>query len=137
MTPRPLLHLECAAVFILSLFAYHGNHGSWPIFALLFLVPDVSMIGYLANTRIGAITYNGGHTYIGPLALAGYCLASVHHALFSLSLIWIAHIGFDRMLGYGLKYPAQFQDTHLNSNRHFTYSGISMSRAFVTTTEKR
>jgi Domain of unknown function (DUF4260) len=118
MTPRPLLHSEGAAVFILSLFAYHGNHGSWPIFALLFLVPDVSMIGYLANTRIGAITYNAVHTYIGPLALAGYSFVTVRYTMLSLSIIWIAHIGFDRMLGYGLKYPAQFKDTHLNPNRH-------------------
>src|SRR6266478_8874754 len=109
MTPRPLLHSEGAAVFILSLFAYHGNHGSWPRFTLLFLVPDVSMLGYLANTRIGAITYNAVHTYVGPLALAGYSFASLHHSMLSLSLIWIAHIGFDRMLGYGLKYPAQFK----------------------------
>jgi len=122
MTPRPLLHSEGAAVFILSLFAYHGNHGSWPVFALLFLVPDVSMIGYLANTRIGAITYNAVHTYIGPLALAAYSFATVRYTMLSLSLIWIAHIGFDRMLGYGLKYPAQFKDTHLNPSRHkFAY----------------
>ena len=118
MTPRPLLHLEGAAVFILSLFAYHWNHGSWPVFALLFLVPDVSMLGYLANTRIGAITYNAVHTYIGPLALAGYSFAYLRQSMLSLSFIWIAHIGFDRMLGYGLKYPTQFKDTHLNPSRH-------------------
>src|SRR5664279_2893665 len=67
MTPRPLLHLEGAAVFILSLFAYHWNHGSWLQFAVLFLVPDVSMIGYLANTRIGAITYNASTHILVPL----------------------------------------------------------------------
>jgi Domain of unknown function (DUF4260) len=118
MTPRPLLHLEGAAVLLLSLFAYHWNQASWLQFALVFLLPDVSMLGYLANPRIGAITYNAAHTYIGPLALAGYSLASAHPALFSLSLIWIAHIGFDRMLGYGLKYPTRFKDTHLNPARH-------------------
>ena len=122
MTPRPLLHLEGAAVLLLSLFAYHGNHGSWSSFALLFLLPDVSMLGYLASTRIGAITYNAVHTYVGPLALAGYSFATASHTMLSLSLIWIAHIGFDRMLGYGLKYPTQFKDTHLNPNRHkFAY----------------
>jgi len=118
MTPRPLLHLEGAAVLVLSLFAYHWNQASWPLFALLFLVPDVSMLGYLANTHIGAIAYNAAHTYIAPLALASYSLANAHHALLSLSLIWIAHIGFDRMLGYGLKYPTRFKDTHLNPARH-------------------
>ncbi len=118
MTPRPLLHLEGAAVFALSIFAYHWNHASWLQFALLFLLPDVSMLGYLVSTRIGAIAYNTVHTYIGPLALAGYSFASAHQVLFPLSLIWIAHIGFDRMLGYGLKYPTRFKDTHLNPARH-------------------
>src|SRR5258708_8848448 len=102
MTPRPLLHLEGAAVLVLSLFAYHWNHASWLQFTLLFLVPDVSMLGYLANTRIGAITYNAVHTYVGPLALAGYSFASLRHTILSLSLICIAHIEFDRILGYGL-----------------------------------
>ena len=118
MTPRPLLHLEGTTVLVLGLFAYHWNHASWLQFALLFLLPDVSMLGYLANTRIGAVTYNAAHTYIAPLALAGYSFATNRHTIFSLSLIWIAHIGFDRMLGYGLKYPTQFQDTHLSPNRH-------------------
>jgi hypothetical protein len=71
MNPRPLLHLEGAAVLVLSVLAYHWNHGSWGLFALLFLVPDVSMIGYFVNPRVGAITYNAVHTYVGPLFLAG------------------------------------------------------------------
>src|SRR5665213_444590 len=91
MTPRPLLHLEGAAVLVLSLFAYRWNHGGWPLFALLFLVPDVSMLGYLANTRIGAITYNAVHTYIGPLALAGYSIASARHTPLSLSHLDRSH----------------------------------------------
>ncbi len=78
MTPRPLLHLEGAAVFALSLFAYHWSHGSWLQFALLFLVPDLSMIGYVANARVGAITYNAVHTYVGPVAMAGYSFAAGH-----------------------------------------------------------
>ena len=116
MTPRPLLHLEGATVLLVSLLAYHWSNGSWLQFALLFLLPDMSMLGYLANPRIGSITYNAVHTYVGPVAMASYFCA--HHALFSLSLIWIAHIGFDRMLGYGLKYPTRFKDTHLNPARH-------------------
>jgi hypothetical protein len=118
MTPRPLLHLEGAAVLLLSLFVYHWNQASWVQFALLFLLPDVSMLGYLANPRIGAVAYNAAHTYIGPLALGSYSLATTHYTMVPLSLIWIAHIGFDRMLGYGLKYPTRFKDTHLNPARH-------------------
>lgn len=76
------------------------------------------MLGYIASARVGAITYNAVHTYVGPLLLAGYSFAAVHQMPLWVSLIWIAHIGFDRMLGFGLKYPTQFKDTHLNPDRH-------------------
>jgi hypothetical protein len=118
MNPKPLLHLEGGAVFIASLFAYQWNHGSWLLFALLFLTPDVSMIGYGINARVGAITYNASHTYIGPLALGGYYLLTGKHLPLLLALGWIGHIGFDRMLGFGLKYPSRFKDTHLDPERH-------------------
>jgi len=118
MNPRPLLHLEGAAVFVLSLLGYHWSHGGWLLLVLLFLVPDLSMIGYVANVRLGTITYNAAHTYIAPLALAAYSFTAGHPMLLWLSLIWIAHIGFDRMLGFGLKYPTVFKDTHLNPDRH-------------------
>jgi hypothetical protein len=118
MNPRPLLHLEGAAVFAVSLLAYHWNHGSWLLFVLLFLTPDLSMLGYVANARIGTITYNAVHSYLVPLALAAYSFGTNHPAILSASLIWIAHIGLDRMLGFGLKYPTRFKDTHLNSDRH-------------------
>src|SRR5215471_13456886 len=52
MNPRPLLHLEGAGVFFLSIVAYHWNHGSWGLFVLFFFVPDVSMVGYFANARM-------------------------------------------------------------------------------------
>jgi hypothetical protein len=118
MIPRPLLRLEGAAVLIVSLFSYYLSHGSWLPFALLFLVPDLSMLGYAANVRVGTITYSAVHTYVGPLVLAGYSFGSNRSAIFWLSLIWIAHIGLDRMLGFGLKYPTRFNDTHLNLDRH-------------------
>jgi|SRR5277367_2180442 len=123
MNPRPLLHLEGAAVFALSLLAYHWSHGSWPLFAVLFLVPDVSLLGYLADARWGAITYNALHTYVGPLALGGYSVGTHHPGMFLLALIWSAHIGMDRMLGFGLKYPTRFKDTHLNPDRHALETG--------------
>jgi hypothetical protein len=85
----------------------------WWLFAVLFLTPDLSFLGYLAGPRVGAIAYNSAHTLLGPiaLALAGFLLPSFD--LIALSLIWTAHIGFDRMLGYGLKYTAGFGFTHL------------------------
>jgi hypothetical protein len=118
VNPRPLLHLEGAAVLIVSLLSYHWRQGSWLQFALLFLLPDLSMFGYAANIRVGAITYNAVHTYVGLLVLAGYAFGSNRAAIVSLSLIWIAHIGLDRMLGFGLKYPTRFNDNHLNPGRH-------------------
>ena len=118
MSPRILLRVEGAAVLIVSLLSYQWNHGSWLRFALLFLLPDLSMLGYAAGIRVGAITYNAVHTYVGPLLLATYSFVSNRPAIVLLSLIWIAHIGFDRMIGFGLKYPTRFNDTHLNPDRH-------------------
>jgi hypothetical protein len=118
MNPKPLLHLEAAIVFAAALVAYQQNHFSWLLFAILFLVPDASMIGYVINARVGAITYNAVHTYVGALVLGGYALFTGRQLPLMLALIWIAHIGFDRMLGFGLKYSSRFKDTHLDSERH-------------------
>jgi Domain of unknown function (DUF4260) len=118
MNTRLLLHLEGAAVLVLSLLCYHWSHGNWIQFAALFLVPDVSMVGYLAGARTGAATYNAVHTYVGPLLLACYAIGMAQHTTLLLALVWIAHIGFDRMLGFGLKYPDSFKDTHLAAERH-------------------
>jgi hypothetical protein len=87
--------------------------GNWWLFAALILVPDVSFAGYLFNTRAGAIAYNTMHVTIGPLACAalGFLLPSFD--LLSIALIWAAHVGLDRALGYGLKYGAGFGFTHL------------------------
>jgi hypothetical protein len=118
MNPKPVLHLEGAAVFLASLFAYQHNHFSWLLFVLLFLAPDASMIGYAFNARFGAIAYNAVHTYVGPLLLGGFALFTGKHLPLMLALIWAAHIGFDRMLGFGLKYSSRFKDTHLDPERH-------------------
>ena len=83
------------------------------LFALLFLVPDLSMLGYLSGPGLGARLYNVVHSYVGALLLAGAAFLVDHALLLSLSLIWVAHIGADRALGYGLKYSSAFQDTHL------------------------
>ena len=108
-----LLRAEALIELALAVSAFRHGGGTWLLFALLFLAPDVTMVGYLANPRVGARVYNGGHTYLAPalLALAGFMMATP--LLYSLALIWAAHIGFDRLLGYGLKYPAAFAATHL------------------------
>lgn len=91
---------------------YHQLHASWLWFAVLFLTPDFSMLGYLANKKVGAAVYNLGHTYATPLLLLSLFWLSGQTSYGWLSVIWLAHIGFDRLLGYGLKYETAFKDTH-------------------------
>jgi hypothetical protein len=105
------LRLEGLAAFIVALLVYAHLHASWWMFAILFLVPDISMVGYLLGPRIGALAYNLFHTYTVPAALAIVMHFSKHS--FSLPAIWVAHIGFDRAMGYGLKYKTGFNHTHL------------------------
>ena len=111
--PRVLLRLEGLAALTAAVVAYRLLGGSWGWFALLFLVPDLSMLGYLAGARLGSIFYNAAHSYLGAalLAAAAYMSGSVPAG--QLALIWCAHVGFDRALGYGLKYASAFSDTHL------------------------
>lgn len=111
--PLILLRLEGAATLAAASIAYAALHGGWALFAALFLVPDLSMLGYLAGRRVGAACYNAGHSIIAPALLAGLGAALSAHALLPLACIWLAHVGFDRLLGYGLKYGTSFGDTHL------------------------
>jgi hypothetical protein len=100
-------------VLATSLVAYGLLGFSWLLFAVLILAPDLSMLGYLAGPRIGAIAYNAVHTLIAPavLAFAAWLLAAP--LLTALAAILLAHIAADRALGYGLKHSTGFKDTHL------------------------
>jgi hypothetical protein len=111
--PRLILRLEGGALFLAALYAYWFTGGSWWLFLILFLVPDVSFAAYLVNPRIGALAYNAVHTTVGPIALAIYALYFAVPLALSIAIIWLAHAGIDRLLGYGLKYPSAFTDTHL------------------------
>lgn len=110
---RLILRLEGLCVLAVALALYHQLHGSWTTFALLFLLPDVSFLAYLINTRAGAIAYNCCHSYILPLIFAAAMLSAGDIVGLPLLLIWFAHIGFDRAAGYGLKYASAFGHTHL------------------------
>jgi len=112
-SPSGLLRLEGAVVFTIALVLYGRLDSDWWLFVLLFFVPDVSMIGYVINTRIGATIYNLVHVYALPAILGLVGLFTINALLVSGSLIWFAHIGLDRLLGFGLKYPTVFKDTHL------------------------
>jgi hypothetical protein len=110
---RPWLRAEGLAVFAVALAFYVGLGGGWLLGVLLFFAPDLSFAGYLAGPRIGAVAYNLAHTYVSPAVLAGLGWVLTAPLLPILALLWAAHIGFDRMLGYGLKLPTSFHDTHL------------------------
>jgi hypothetical protein len=112
--PRLLLHLEGAAVLITALIFYGQNGYSWWLFALLLLAPDLSALGYLHSQAIGSLCYNVVHTTVLPIALALLSLLLGMDLGLQLALIWLAHIGMDRSVGYGLKYPDGFKITHFN-----------------------
>jgi hypothetical protein len=111
--PKTLLHLEGAAFFFGAIALYASQGASGVMFVLLLLAPDLSAIGYLVNPRVGSITYDAVHTYALPAALAALALAGQWPLGVQLALIWFAHISMDRMVGYGLKYPTAFKDSHL------------------------
>jgi hypothetical protein len=111
--PRLILQLEGGALFLAALYAYWLTGGSWWLFAILFLAPDISFAAYLLNPRVGAIAYNAVHTTVLPLALAALALVLAKPLVLSIAIIWLAHAGLDRLIGYGLKYPSAFTDTHL------------------------
>jgi Domain of unknown function (DUF4260) len=111
--PGLLLRLEGLAVLVGSLVVYFDTGFGWLLLLVLFLAPDLSFAGYAFGPRLGAAAYNLLHTEIFGLALAtAGVVAGIDWAV-QLALIWLAHIGIDRLLGYGLKYPARFGDTHL------------------------
>jgi len=108
------LRLEGLAVAVLSAVLYACSGASWWLFAVLWLVPDLSMAGYWAGPRWGARCYNAVHSYLLPVAWTISALLLHRTAWLPFGLIWFNHIGVDRLLGYGLKYPSGFGFTHLS-----------------------
>jgi hypothetical protein len=104
---------EGAAILIAALYFYGHFNLNWLWFVLLLFSVDVFMLGYLAGNRTGAFVYNYGHSLVIPpvLLIAGSLKSS--NVLIALGLIWFAHIGLDRMLGFGLKLESGFKDTNL------------------------
>ena len=114
--PNLLLRGEGALILAAATYAYAQTGFSWWIFAVLFFAPDIFMLGYLGGNKLGAIVYNIGHTYLVPaiVLIAGSLLASPLAMAMAIAMIWIGHIGFDRIMGYGLKYASGFKFTHLS-----------------------
>ncbi len=110
---KNLLKLEELFLFGLALFLFSGLDYRWGWYALMFFTPDLSMLGYLANPRLGARTYNLVHHK--GLAVALYVLGYLltNRALMFAGTLLLGHSSFDRVFGYGLKHEDAFQNTHL------------------------
>jgi Domain of unknown function (DUF4260) len=113
LRPDLLVRLEGLVALVLAVWWYAAHVGSWVPFAVLFLAPDIAMLGYLGGPRVGAAAYNLVHTYTTAGIVAGVGLVTHHRLLLYLAFILTAHIGVDRLLAFGLKYPSGFNDTHL------------------------
>ncbi|MEP7292625.1 MAG: DUF4260 domain-containing protein [Chloroflexota bacterium] len=113
MNVNRLLRLEGLVLFVSAIVLYAISGGSGLLFVVLLLTPDLAMLGYRVNARVGAAVYNSVHTYLLPgiLFAVGYVFSAP--LAMQIALIWFAHIGMDRMMGYGLKYPTEFKDTHM------------------------
>jgi hypothetical protein len=110
--PGVLLRVEGTALLGMSVLLYWVSGGSWLMFVLLLLAPDLSMLGYFGGPRVGAAVYNVFHAYPLPAVLAAFGVLGESQVALAVALIWFAHIGMDRLLGYGLKHPAGFEGTH-------------------------
>jgi hypothetical protein len=107
------LRLEGLAVATVSAVLFARTGASWWLFAGLWLVPDLSMLGYLKSPCWGARIYNAVHSYVVPAALGLSAVLLHANNLLPIALIWVNHIGVDRLMGYGLKYADGFGWTHL------------------------
>jgi hypothetical protein len=110
--PGRLLRLEGLALLVVACVLYHRTGLSWWWFAGLFLVPDLSFLAWVFGRGAGTLAYNLTHTEVGPMALGLIGLTALPAAL-PFALIWAAHVGWDRLVGYGLKYASSFDHTHL------------------------
>ncbi len=117
LRPAALLRVEGVALLVLSVLLYRANGGGWLMFGALLLAPDLSMLGYLAGPQVGAAIYNAFHTYAMPAVVGALGMIFASPLVVAVALIWFAHIGMDRTVGYGLKYPSSIKDTHLERVR--------------------
>jgi hypothetical protein len=112
--PLLILRAEGAALLAVASAGFAATGLPWWLYAALFLAPDLSFAAYAAGPRAGAAAYNALHSTVGPALLAGFGFAAESSApALGLAAVWAAHVGFDRVLGYGLKYPSGFGETHL------------------------
>jgi hypothetical protein len=112
--PHLLLRLEGLAVLAGAIALYFHEDFGWILFVVLILAPDLSFAGYALGPKVGAIAYDAVHTEIFPVALGTLGVLAGSSGPTKVAGIWLAHIGADRLVGYGLKYPTAFKDIHLS-----------------------
>ena len=113
--PRLFLRVEGLILLLGALLLFTHTHQHWWWIPLILFAPDLFIVGYARSTKIGALTYNLGHSYLLPALLTVYGWQSGRPLLLAIGLIWFAHIGMDRLAGYGLKYDDNFKHTHLGN----------------------
>ena len=111
--PRAWLRLEGLALLTAAIAGFAWVGETWWLFGLLLLAPDLSAVGYVFGRSVGARVYNAAHAMPVPLALAVLGVWTDQMIVVALSLTWLAHIGLDRAMSYGLKYPDHPGHTHL------------------------
>jgi hypothetical protein len=111
--PRLLLRTEGLAAAAAAVILYFWGEHPWWLLVVLALAPDLAMVAYAAGPRVGATAYDLVHTYTLPVVLGTAGVVGDADAAVAVALIWLTHIGVDRAIGYGLKYPSGFKDTHL------------------------
>lgn len=110
---RTILRAEGLPIFVAGAVGFGALGGLWLAFVPVLLAPDLSAIGYVRGTRLGSVTYNLAHNLVTAGALLGLGLWFGVGWLALAGTVAVAHIGMDRLAGYGLKYPTTFKDTHL------------------------
>ena len=110
---RTWLRLEGLAAFVAGLALFGTTGGNWLFIVPLLLLPDISAVGYLAGPRIGTFTYNLAHNWAPGIVALGVGVWLASPAILIAAAVLVAHVGMDRAVGYGLKLPTSFQDTHL------------------------
>ena len=117
--PLRILRSEGLVLLVAALAAYFtGLDEPWWLVPLLIFAPDVFMVGYARSNRLGALLYNFAHSYPIPALLGAGALWADRTLWQGVALVWLAHIGMDRAMGYGLKYDTDFEDTHLGRIGH-------------------
>ena len=109
-----ILRAEGLAYALVSAALLWQSSPSFAVVVIVLVAPDAAMVAYAAGPVVGAVAYNLSHSTIGPLLLGGVGLFAASRITVEVALLWLAHIGVDRALGFGLKHRTGFDDTHLS-----------------------